>query len=104
KYYGMVFACANTRAVHLELLPTRQTQSILRAMDRFMSRRGVPRVIRSDNERGFHQSDQLLRYLHGRKFRRHVESTYNTTWKFQPAKSPFWGGFFERLIGIIKRT
>ena len=104
KFYGMLFVCANTRAIHLELLPSRHTQSILRAFQRFIGRRGVPRVVRSDNEKGFRQVDPYLADLINRRLREGLEAEYKFTWKFQPAKSPFWGGFFERLVGVVKKT
>ena len=27
----------------------------------------------------------------------------NLKWKFNLTRAPWWGGFFERLIGIMKR-
>ncbi|KAH9397032.1 hypothetical protein TYRP_003336 [Tyrophagus putrescentiae] len=104
--YGMIFVCCNTRAVHLELIPSRNATCILRAFARFIARRGTPRVVRSDNEKGFHKVESPLKEICEDfvKCRRQLLEKYSFEWLFQPADSPFWGGFFERLIGVVKKT
>ena len=42
KVYVLLFTCASTRAVHLELTPSLQVPAFLRAFRRFASRRGLP--------------------------------------------------------------
>ena len=49
KVYVLLLTCANTRAIHLELTNDLQTPSFLRALRRFISRRGRPELNISDN-------------------------------------------------------
>ena len=42
KVYIALFACAATRAVHLELVPNLSAESYVRALVRFKGRRGTP--------------------------------------------------------------
>ena len=49
KYYGVLFTCLNTRAVHLELAVDYSTMEFLQVLRRFFSIRGQPAVMISDN-------------------------------------------------------
>ena len=49
KRYGVIFTCLTTRAVHIEIAHSLNTDSFLCAFNRFMSRRGKPEKIFSDN-------------------------------------------------------
>ena len=53
KSYVCLFMCASTRAVHLELLKDLSTNMFLMAFRRFVSRRGMPRKILTDNAKTF---------------------------------------------------
>ena len=53
KCYVVVFSCASTRAIHLEIIPDLQGSSFIRALKRFMGRRGIPARILSDNGKTF---------------------------------------------------
>ena len=48
KRYGCLFTCFSTRAVHVEILESMNTDSLVNALRRFMSRRGTPLKIFSD--------------------------------------------------------
>ena len=49
KRYGCVFSCFVTRAIHLEVLSSMETDSFINAFIRFVVRPGAPLKVRSDN-------------------------------------------------------
>ncbi|KRX25736.1 hypothetical protein T07_2378 [Trichinella nelsoni] len=63
KTYISFFTCMVTRAVHLEIVREQTASCFLNALRRFISRRGRPRVIQSDNFRSFKLADEFLRRL-----------------------------------------
>ena len=58
KSYIALFTCASTRATHLEQLPSLSTEGFLQAFRRFSSRRGLPRILISDNAKTLIQSGE----------------------------------------------
>ena len=93
KFYVCLFTCAVTRAVHLEMTEALSLEEFMMALRRFSARRGVPRIIYSDNAPTFKGADTQLQRLFG-----HLAPE----WRFNVPHSPWWGGFFERLIKSIK--
>ena len=63
KVYICLFTCAAVRAIHLELAEDQTTQAFLRAFRRFISRRGVPECIISDNAKTFKAGAQELQTI-----------------------------------------
>lgn len=63
KSYVALFTCAVTRAVHLELVSDLSTENFLLALKRFISRRGLCKVIYSNNGKTFKRADQDLKEL-----------------------------------------
>ena len=49
KRYGVLFTCLSIRAIHIEVAHSLDTESFINALRRFVSRRGTPEEIRSDN-------------------------------------------------------
>ena len=68
KAYILLFTCASSRAIHLELTPDMSIPSFIRAVKRFVSRRGMPDRVISDNFKTFN-SVELKNYFvrHGVK-------------------------------------
>ena len=61
KRYGVLFTCLTTRAVHLEIAFSLDTDSCLTAIRRMMGRRGKPANIWSDNGTNFVGAEKKLR-------------------------------------------
>ncbi|XP_058816123.1 uncharacterized protein LOC131679408 [Topomyia yanbarensis] len=61
KGYLVVFVCLSTRAVHLEVANDLSSDTFLGSLKRFISRRGYPVEIRSDNGTNFVGADRKLR-------------------------------------------
>ncbi|CAC5402360.1 unnamed protein product [Mytilus coruscus] len=53
KRYGCLFTCLTTRAVHIEIAHSLNTDSFISAFQRFTSRRGIPEKVFSDNGTNF---------------------------------------------------
>ena len=53
KFYGLIFSCMTTRAIHLEITSGLTADKTMLAIRRFISRRGCPVSILSDNARQF---------------------------------------------------
>ena len=61
KRYGVLFTCLSTRAIHLEVAHSLDTDSFINAMRRFIARRGQPEEVRSDNGGNFVRGERELR-------------------------------------------
>ena len=92
KCYVLLFTCLSIRAVHLELTLSLDVSEFLKAFERFTSRRGCPRLLRSDNARTFHCASGIL----AKKF--------SITWKFSTEKAPWTGGCWERMVRSVKTS
>ena len=53
KRWGFLFTCLTTRAVHVEIVPSMDASSCVMGVERFVSRRGTPAIIWSDNGTNF---------------------------------------------------
>ena len=60
KVYIALFTCATSRAVHLELVPSLDAPTFLLCFRRFIGRRGLPKLIVSDNAKTFQASEKTL--------------------------------------------
>ena len=107
KRYLCLFTCSATRAVHLELAYSLNTDSFLNAYYRFTSRRGQPSLVMSDNGTNFVSGERELREIVSKldKDKIHDVMTHEKVrWQFHPPLSPHFGGAHERLIQSAKRA
>lgn len=74
KLFIVVFSCAVTRAVHLELTSDLSTRTFLLAFQRFTSRRGIPSTVYSDNASTFQSCARQLRVLSTQEIKDHASS------------------------------
>ncbi|KAI5755601.1 hypothetical protein M8J77_018252 [Diaphorina citri] len=101
KVWICLFTCAVYRAVRLELVFSLSTDSFIMALRRFIAKNGRPSIIYSDNGSNFTcfknvcdklDWDTIASYSTARKIE----------WRLIPPSSPWWGGWWERLVGVMK--
>ncbi|GFT92003.1 integrase catalytic domain-containing protein [Trichonephila clavipes] len=85
------------------LLPQDRTESFLLGLRRFIARRVRPCVIYSDNGTNFKGAYRLYQKVNLEKLK-NVEELNPISWNLIPPQVPWWGGFWERVIGLVKRT
>ena len=107
KRYCCLYTCLNTRAVHLEKLNSLDVDCFLNGFRRFVSRRGHPAKVWSDNgtnfvggeaelARCYDQIEQRLIDVHGVR--------NNIVWHFNPPTASHMGGLWERMIRTVRKV
>ena len=104
KAYIVLYACSLTRGIYLELLPSLETEEFMSSLKRFIARRGRPNTFYSDNGRTFVGAAKLLKTIMADEKLQDYLAHLGIRWKFNLSRAPWWGGQFERLIGLVKRA
>ncbi|XP_068712807.1 uncharacterized protein [Montipora foliosa] len=104
KAYLVIFSCSLSRAVHLELATNLETTKFLSCLKRLIARLGRLSVIYSDNGSTFVKAAKWLTQARRDKELNGFLESHDIKWKFNLSHAPWWGGQFERLIGIVKTT
>lgn len=105
KRWGVLFTCLTTRAIHIEIASTMNTDSCIQCIRNFIARRGRPTEFYSDNGGNFEGADNELskvkKEIDIEKMANEFTSCY-TTWNFNPPLGQHQGGCWERLIRSVK--
>ena len=102
KAYVALYSCCLTRGVFLEVLPNLETEEFIQSFKRFIARRGRPSVVYSDNGSTFVAAAKWLKNVRKDEKFHEFLSDQTITWRFNASRAPWWGGHFERLIGLFK--
>ena len=108
KTYLCLFICFSTKAIHLEFVTDLTTDNFLAALRRFISRRGKPQVMYSDNATNFTRANKDLQHLYEFLKANNSSITRNLNescikWNFIPPRTPNFGGIWEANIKSVKR-
>ena len=107
KRYGCLYTCFTTRAVHLEMLNSLETDSFLNSFRRFVARRGLPTKVWTDNGTNFVGAKtelyKGLKELDKTKIYNYC-TKHEIEWNFISPSAPHKGGIWERLIQTVKRV
>ena len=104
KAYLVLYACSLTRALYLEVLQNLETTTFLSSLKRFIARRGRPVTMFSDNGGTFVGAANLLKEIQNDEQVQGYLASEKITWRFNLSRAPWWGGQFERLVGLFKRA
>ena len=105
KRYGLLFTCLVTRAVHIEITHSIDTDSFLMAFQRFQDRRGRPAVVYSDNGSQLVAGEKELREGLENLNKEKITASFSNRgieWHFSPPAAPHFGGVWESLVKSAK--
>jgi len=102
-----LFTYLTTRAINLEIVEDLSTSSYLQAFRRHCNVFSTPQLILSDIAQTFKRADQdlqiLLSHFDSPVFQNAL-AVKRIRFLYIPARSPHWGGVYERLIGLTKTS
>lgn len=108
KTWVCLFTCMVTRAIHLELLQDMTAYEFLLGFKRFISQRGTPVEILSDNALQFKAASETLKSVWDNICKcddiQSYVSNSGIKWTYIVELAPWMGGFYERLVGVVKRA
>ena len=92
KAYIVIFTCSSSRSVILDLVEDNSSKTFMNSINKFIAKRCCSKKIISDDGTAFKSQDSQLFY-----------SERRITWKLNLDGAPQWGGFWERLVGMVKK-
>lgn len=106
KRYGLMCVCIVTRAVHVEILDSLRTDSLINAIRRICARRGPIHQVRSDMGTNLAGADRELREAFSGD--RHAELQraslkQGIEWQFNPPTASHFAGGVERQIRTFRK-
>ena len=107
KRYGVLFTCLTTRAIHIEVAHSLDTDSFINSLRRFIARRGNPEEMRSDNGTNFVSGEKELRKSVAAWNQQQIHQFLlqkNVKWTFNPPAGSHHGGIWERCIRTVRKV
>ena len=106
KVWICLYTCAVTRAIHLETVTDMTATQFLQCLRRFMAICGKPSLILCDNAKQFHTTERVFNKLWAEATEndevQDVCSGQQISWKFTVELAPWMGGFYERMVALVK--
>ena len=99
--YICLFTCANTRAVHLEVVTDLTEENFIQAFRRFVGRKSLPQLMISDNASTYQSAAKELEKLFSSTLLSEHLSKQGTRWQFIPKKA---GAMVWWILGKIYWT
>ncbi|MFH4983905.1 hypothetical protein AB6A40_010614 [Gnathostoma spinigerum] len=108
KVWGCLFTCLTVRAIHIEVVLGLTSEEFINAFRRFIARRGTPILMISDNATTFKGAESALKRawttMNMNENLENFAAGKGITWNYITSHAPWKGGFYERLIGIVKSS
>lgn len=92
KVYVLVFICMTVKAVHLEIVSDLTTKAFIAPLDRFVSRRGRPHTMFSNNGTNFVGAKRIFYEIMASNEIFIYSTNEGFEWKFNPPAAPHFGG------------
>ncbi|KAK6760856.1 hypothetical protein RB195_022067 [Necator americanus] len=109
RMYICLYTCLAIRAIHLEMVESLGTGAFLNSFIRYVSRRSVPLLMRTDCGSNFKLGQKIIEKLFesdetiGNSVMNYCASE-GIKWIFNPPASPWMGGVWKGLVGSVNRS
>ena len=104
KAYIVLYACSLSRALYLDLVSSLETREFILSLKKLIARKGRPQKVYSDNGSTFVGAARWLRKaMCDEKFNKFLTEN-GIVWQFNLSRAPWWGGQFERMVGLVKNA
>ena len=104
KSYFCIFGCTASRAIHLEVVTDVRTETFLNCLRRFTSHLGIPEMLITDNASTYKRANKLLIMLFKRREVQAYLPNQCITWRYNLELARWWHGFYERHVGLFKKS
>ena len=104
---GFLFTCLTTRAVHVEIVTSMDTSSCIIGIAGFVSSRGTPAMIWSNNGANFIRAEKKLRESVKKWNIVNIAADLarkDKKWRFHSPSAPHQGGIWESWVRSFKRV
>ena len=102
KVYLLIFVCLSTGSGHVEMVQDATSESFAEGIERFMHRRGVPKLFISDQGSNFKGYNTELKKYSDQMTCMNSFKDNGIKWKWTPISGPHFNGYCERHLGLIK--
>ena len=103
KVYLCLFPCSVCWAVHLEIVNDLTIECFPQAFHRLAGQGSLPKLLLSDNGSTFVVAEEFKGLLSSNNLTESLAHK-GVEWQFIPKHAPWFGGFWEWLIGLTKST
>jgi hypothetical protein len=88
----------------LELTTSLSVEAFFMAFRRFAARRGLPSTITSDNAKTFKSASKEIQRFTRSSVLRDDMINHRISWQFIGPKARWWGGYWERMVKMVKQA
>ena len=106
KRYGVIYTCMTMRAIHIEVAVDLTSSAFINTLRRFLARRGNVNTIKCDQGTNFVGAKGEIE-RERKYFNKEVNSELmkrGIKWELNPAGASHYGGAWESLIGVVRRS
>ncbi|CAO4375216.1 unnamed protein product [Caenorhabditis nigoni] len=105
KVWIVLYSCIYSRFISTELVTDITSSTFLHSLRRLSSLYGTPRTIYCDNAKQFHTVSEVIKSVKDQLLQSSmIDSTNLPEFHFIPPHSPWSGGVYERMIGLVKNS
>lgn len=101
KLWIVLYTCAVYRGIYLDIVDSLSSEDFLDSLEKFCCLIGRPSNIFSDNGTNFVGAVNLMKKLNWIKLEELLQ-VKKINWTLNPPSSPWWGGWWERLVRSVK--